>query len=157
LVSITGKGFEPEAPSLGPVTFPGLVMPRPLLLTGLYPTPEQRLPKLMQAIRESVKANPPALPGPAVPDALLTPKDFDPFNAAGDQVIRVQLPKHCLLRVLDVTVEPGNSYQYRLRVRMANPNQGRGSSARAIVSAWYECPEPVVVPPDVTFYAVDQK
>jgi hypothetical protein len=37
----------------------------------------------------------------------------------------VFIPDYCLLRVIDVTVQPGKVYQYRLRVRMANPNYGR--------------------------------
>jgi hypothetical protein len=58
------------------------------------------------AVAKPRKAPPPkAPPAPAAPPAFV--------------------PDHCLLRVIDVTVQPGKVYPYRLRVRMANPNYGR--------------------------------
>ncbi len=73
------------------------------------------------------------------------------------------IPPYCLLRVIDVTVEPGHVYQYRLRVRMANPNYGRKDVApdlariKEIESDWYEVSQKVVVSPELVYYAVDQK
>src|SRR5262249_6631450 len=34
----------------------------------------------------------------------------------------ITVPGDCLVRLIDVTIELGKTYQYRLRVRMANPN-----------------------------------
>jgi hypothetical protein len=75
------------------------------------------------------------------------------------------LPDYCLVRLIDATIEPGKTYQYRLQVRMANPNYGKKDVAspnyardRELVSdQWYEVPTKVVVPPELLFYAVDQK
>jgi hypothetical protein len=73
-------------------------------------------------------------------------------------------PSFCLLRVVDVTVEPGKVYQYRLQVRMTNPNEGRDDVADPswakvpeLVSAWYTVPETVTVPAELEYYAVDEK
>ncbi len=83
------------------------------------------------------------------------------------------VPEYCLIRVLDVTVKPGESYQYRLRVRMANPNYGlqervadpnfaeRKESNKDLKpnpdNLWYEIPGIVTVPTEMHYYAVDQK
>ncbi len=83
------------------------------------------------------------------------------------------LPDHCLIRVLDVTVKPGESYQYRLRVRMANPNFDRKDVVHPQEAdaskpenkelkpnpekTWYVIPGIVTVPTDLHYYAVDQK
>jgi hypothetical protein len=75
-------------------------------------------------------------------------------------------PDYCLIRVIDATIEPGKTYQYRIRVRMANPNAGRATnevaspsyrSPKPLESEWFTIPQPITVPPDVHFYAVDQK
>jgi len=73
-------------------------------------------------------------------------------------------PDYCLVRVTDLTIQPGKVYQYRLRVRMANPNYKRKDvaspaygDARELVSAnWYPVPGTVQVSPEVLHYAVDQ-
>jgi hypothetical protein len=91
-------------------------------------------------------------------------------GAAQDKLI---LPDHCLIRVLDVTVKPGESYQYRLRVRMANPNFGRADVVHPQEAEaskpenkelkpnpdkmWLQIPGIVTVPTDLHYYAVDQK
>jgi hypothetical protein len=75
---------------------------------------------------------------------------------------------HCLLRFLDVTVQPGNAYKYRIRVRMLNPNFAPSGAVRKdtylqftteaiLKSDWAVIPEKVVVPPDQYIYAVDQR
>jgi hypothetical protein len=78
----------------------------------------------------------------------------------------VQPPEHCLVRVLDVTVEPGKTYQYRIQVRMANPNYLRADEVRnpndakpkeITSNGWFQVPQNVVVPPELVYYAVDQK
>jgi hypothetical protein len=65
---------------------------------------------------------------------------------------------------VDVTIEPGKTYPYRLRVRMGNPNFGRKDVAspgyttdKDLKSEWFTIPQKVTVPPEVQFYAVDQK
>jgi len=74
------------------------------------------------------------------------------------------LPDSCLVRVVDVQIEPGKTYQYRMRVRMANPNFGRrdvASPAYArdaeLKSDLYEVPGTVRMDSELKYYAVDQK
>jgi hypothetical protein len=65
---------------------------------------------------------------------------------------------------VDFTVQPGKTYEYRLQVKMANPNFGRKDVSNPtfaqepfIVSEWFQLPAPVHVEPDLFYYAVDQK
>ena len=68
-----------------------------------------------------------------------------------------------------MTIEPGKSYQYRIRVRMANPNFGRKDVVSGFQTEeelkpdadpkkiWFEVPDIVTVPSELHYYAVDQK
>ena len=81
------------------------------------------------------------------------------------------LPEYCLIRVIDVTVRPAESYQYRLRVNMANPNFGRTANEVFLPQdadnkilepkdkekMWFEIPGIVTVPSEMHYYAVDEK
>lgn len=75
------------------------------------------------------------------------------------------IPEHCLVRVIDVTIEPGKQYEYQLQVVMANPNFKRIKDAASPAYAQqpriegkpYIVPNRVSVPPEAFFYAVDQK
>lgn len=71
---------------------------------------------------------------------------------------------HCLMRFIDVTVQPGCSYDYRVRVKMANPNYGQkervaypslAEKPELDPSPWVEVGQPVVVPPELYYYTVD--
>jgi hypothetical protein len=75
-----------------------------------------------------------------------------------------ELPTHCLVRVIDVTVEPGKTYEYRLKIVMANPNRKRKDvastdyqKAQTLESDWSSIPIKVSVQEDLRYYAVDQK
>jgi hypothetical protein len=97
---------------------------------------------------------------PGGPPMMGSPgQSFDPDAAP---------PECCLVRVIDPTVEPGKVYQYRLRVRMANPNFGRSKDVAARNYAtekelertdeqWYVVKDKVSVPPEMHYYAVDQR
>jgi hypothetical protein len=82
------------------------------------------------------------------------------------------LPDHVLVRVVDVNIEPGKIYEYRLHVRMANPNFKRNGEVLSPSYAqdpelraeknrkdsdWFVVPKKVTVPPEFQYYAVDQK
>src|SRR5439155_10888624 len=74
-----------------------------------------------------------------------------------------ELPEHCLVRLMDVTVEPGKTYEYRMRVVMANPNFGRKDVANptyagtpTLTSDWSQMPIRVHVSAELRYYAVDQ-
>lgn len=70
---------------------------------------------------------------------------------------------YLLLRFLDVDVRPGYSYQYRIQVRMKNPNFGKESEVSEPSDAkkeflegpWVEIPDIVTFPPDHHLYAYD--
>jgi hypothetical protein len=138
LLVITNLQKHDDDPYLGAVLIPGLVMPWLVFARG-----EEEYPKIereLATIRKSLEAL----------------KD------------RKELPEHCLIRVFDATVRPGERYQYRLRVRMANPNYKRKDVANPrdaedadLKSAdgrkWFEVPEIVTVPTGIRYYAVDQK
>jgi len=74
-------------------------------------------------------------------------------------------PENCLVRLIDVTVDPGRFYRYRIKIRMANPNYNnpdvaspdykRGTELKS--KDWFELPLTVSVPPELIYYAVDQK
>jgi hypothetical protein len=135
LVLQNGKRFEPDDDALTKVSFAGLVMPRlALMRSGQYPPVERRLAALQKTL-DRLKADATAL------------------------------PEHCLIRLIDVDVGTGDIYRYRFRVRMANPNYKRtdvaspelAKSDTPLVSAWFEIPQLVAVPPEYHVYAVDQR
>jgi hypothetical protein len=75
-------------------------------------------------------------------------------------------PEHCLVRIVDVTIVPGKTYEYRLQVRLANPNYQRkdvaspsyaeGVELAAKDNTWFVVPQKVTVPPELIYYVVDQ-
>lgn len=82
----------------------------------------------------------------------------------GDLTRQYELPEYCLVRVIDVTVEPGKTYEYRLKIVMSNPNYKRPdvasteySKAPTIESEWSTLPIKVEVHDDLRYYAVDQR
>jgi hypothetical protein len=91
------------------------------------------------------------------------PIGIGPGQPGYDPSQPLELPEHCLVRLIDVTVKPGKTYEYRMQVRMANPNHNR----RDVASVSYaELPEllsdwsssvSVAVPHELRYYAVDQK
>jgi hypothetical protein len=76
-----------------------------------------------------------------------------------------EAPEYCLVRLVDITVQPGKTYEYRLQIRMANPNYGRAKEVasptyandRELLSEWSKDPIRVHVKPELVYYAVDQK
>ena len=75
------------------------------------------------------------------------------------------VPDACLIRLFDVNVEPGKTYEYRMQVRMANPNYHRTESASQTyadatelpTNSWFVLPQKLTVPNDLYYYSVDQK
>jgi hypothetical protein len=74
------------------------------------------------------------------------------------------IPEKALVRFIDVTIEPGLTYEYRIKVRMDNPNYKQKNLAYARLaemkeieaSEWTVLPR-VEVPRDVYYYAMDDK
>src|SRR5262249_31184753 len=74
-----------------------------------------------------------------------------------------ELPEDCPVRLLDVSVQPAKSSEYRLQVVMANPNYDRKDVAsptyqvaRELASEWSKMPIRVHVDPELHYYAIDQ-
>jgi hypothetical protein len=225
-----GKRVEDEDPRLTAVSFPGLVVGKPVLHEGSkYPDVESQLP-LLQKTLDALGGKNTFVPKP--PEAF--DNDFDPFNTGGgdtfgnskfpgggmmypgaggtdappsgvkiksrgsftpsagppgygpgyllprmgkpgqpgdrgdkgdqQQEYEVDYPERCLIRLIDVRVEPGKTYQYRMRVRMGNPVYGRKDAAspdfatrKELVGGWYTIEQKVSVPPELVVYAVDQE
>jgi hypothetical protein len=77
---------------------------------------------------------------------------------------KVEVPEYCLVRLVDVSVQPGKTYEYQMRIRMGNPNFARRDVAnpayaepRELPTTWSKVPIVVHVKPDLHYYAVDQK
>jgi hypothetical protein len=92
-----------------------------------------------------------------------TDSNTDPSGAAPKSE-GTEYPEYCLVRVVDYTIQPGKTYEYRLRVVMGNPNFGRKDVSnptfaldKMISSEWYQVPTSLYVEPDLYYYAVDQK
>jgi len=73
----------------------------------------------------------------------------------------------CLLRFIDVNIDPGYTYEYQIRIKMLNPNYGKKKEVafkslaekREIMTDWIPVDKPVrvKVPPMTLYYAVDEK
>ena len=140
---VNGMRFEPETPELKPVCFEGLIMPKMIVMAkNQYPYGEARLSDLQKTL------------------AALKNAKADPT------------PEFCLIRLIDVTIEPGQCYQYRIKMRMANPNFGMKKVAKAadatreepLESEWFEIrpkkdakTQVVAMPQEYHLYTVDQQ
>jgi hypothetical protein len=70
-----------------------------------------------------------------------------------------------LIRFLDPEIVPGNSYQYRIRVIMRNPNKGMDAyvsqpgfaKIERLESPWWTVPVAPPIPPETYFYAIAPK
>jgi hypothetical protein len=189
--SVTQLEKEENAAAL----FPGLYMPLlQQMREGQYPELENELRTLKSAIAEYNK-DPKA-------DIISRPKqfdtdNFDPFGGKtvaigtdprndprsrpptidprnpGQNRQEIKPIKHVLIRLIDVDIDPGKIYEYRVRVRMSNPNYGKkdvanpkfadplvlsdgSKTAELQPGEWYVVPDKVVVPPELEIYAVDQ-
>jgi hypothetical protein len=75
------------------------------------------------------------------------------------------VPDACLLRFLDVTARPGQTYQYRLQVKLANPNYKKPelvafpflATQEEITGPWVVVPQTATIPGDSYYYAVNEK
>ena len=86
------------------------------------------------------------------------------YNTQGNAGGESYVPDYVLVRVVDVKVEPGKYYRYRLKVKMANPNYQHPDVASPEYkmketldsSDWYELPQIVKVPQELYYYATDE-
>jgi hypothetical protein len=74
------------------------------------------------------------------------------------------VPDYVLVRVVDVTIDPGKHYKYRLKIKMANPNYQNPNVASPEYKEketlesddWYELPQTVSLPREQYYYVVDE-
>jgi hypothetical protein len=106
---------------------------------------------------EEEQANKPPAEKPSSESSEKKPKDTDAES-------ELLLPDKALVRFMDVTVEPGLVYEYRIKVKMANPNydkknlvyQSLSKEKEIKASDWTMVP-PVFVPYDIAYFAMDEK
>lgn len=141
-----------------------------------YPDIEGELPKIKETLEKLADVQPKQIAAPS--ERFLRPKTIDPFNPnppapesteAGQTTKPAgegsTVPDYCLVRVIDVTVQPGKFYRYRLKIRMANPNYNNPNVASSAYKDnkeiespdWYEVKGTVSVPSELIHYVVDQK
>jgi hypothetical protein len=117
-------------------------------------------------------------------DAILTgggqgggPMGVAPMNEGeaegvkGVQATQLKVnPTDALVRFFDPDVQPGKTYRYSIRIRMANPNEGKKTQVESLGYAdqreldpldaknfgWTVTPE-IAIPGDYNWYAVDQQ
>jgi hypothetical protein len=75
-----------------------------------------------------------------------------------------RVPEFALIRFIDATIEPGFSYQYRIKIKMANPNYGKHNliypaigQDEDIVAPEFTVTPKVAVPSDTEWYVTDDK
>ena len=137
-------GSEPEDPALKDVIFKGLVMSRPQTRRGEYGRP--RLSKIDESLGGLLKSEQRHEYRCVTPlEQKLKGGGFDPFGqvtaaednkpeakagndqpATGDKK-EVLVPDYCLIRFIDADdkLKPGMTYEYRLQIKVANPNYGK--------------------------------
>jgi hypothetical protein len=85
-----------------------------------------------------------------------------PAGGPGNQATSVEDEDAWILRFIDVTVEAGHLYQYRVAVKALNPNYQKPTKDLAVPalalkeflqSEFFEVPDPAVVPPEEHLYA----
>jgi hypothetical protein len=82
----------------------------------------------------------------------------------GKEDEELAIPDNALVRFFDLTVQPGFTYEYRVRVKMANPNYKQDklvayaslAKDKELFGDWVNVP-PVTVPHDAYWYVLDDK
>jgi hypothetical protein len=108
---------------------------------------------------EEEQVNKPAPDKPASESSEKKPEKKDT-----DTDSEMLIPDKAVVRFIDVTVEPGFVYDYRIKVKMKNPNyekknlvyQNLSKEKEIEASDWTLVP-PVFVPYDIAYYAMDEK
>jgi hypothetical protein len=89
------------------------------------------------------------------------PQEAESQAAEGDDLT---VPEYALVRFIDATVESGYTYQYRIKIRMANPNFGQHNLAypalgkdEVLAARDFEQTKRITVPSDTDWYVMDEK
>jgi hypothetical protein len=176
--------FAAEDPKVLPLLVPGLYLPRPVQIPTKHgdgppkswPDVETELPK----IKETLAALTPKQ-STAVQQSKFDKGKYNVFGknreSAADTNYKKPTveewapPAYCVMRFLDLTLQPGLSYEYQVQVRMQNPNWNKPETEVAnkqmavpeeLFSEWVPVKGPdgkmlrVSVPGDLNLYAVDE-
>ncbi|HLN32466.1 MAG TPA: hypothetical protein VK395_32360 [Gemmataceae bacterium] len=92
---------------------------------------------------------------------LSRPGEVNPMSSDSPVVVTDM----ALIRLIDPTVEPGKGYQYRVKVKMVNPNYLQHNTVNSAVAKqkeiiareWTVIKEIAEVPPDSYWYAIDDR
>jgi hypothetical protein len=168
----------------------GLVMARPVLARGEYP--RVTIPNLMRGVANADRfrgeSRRPRLSFKS--RQLQDVGSIDPFNptqpigtgeekeekkdsaaaekkddeSPADEADELSVPDFALVRFIDTTVEPGYRYQYRIKIKMRNPNYHKHNLAypavgvdEDIVSPDWTMTPTVAVPNETEWFAMDDK
>lgn len=166
-----------------------LVIPRPLLARD-QKYPEPNIKSIQDTIAAMEKASSEAAPPPLIQAKSKYDSGFDIYElpeegkagggantggpakpassgAAGFKIVASVerlIPEKSLIRFLDVTVQPGFTYEYRVQVEMANPLYGKDDKSiskeltkeKFITSDWASIPHKLFVPYETEYFAVEE-
>lgn len=106
----------------------------------------------------------PVGPGPAAPGGTGAGRPLDGFGVVNTTEREVE---NFLLRFVDCDVQPGYRYEYRIRLRMLNPNWAQDKfvavpeyakdSFKVLYSKWVQLDRSIEVPAEAFLYAHDVK
>ena len=100
----------------------------------------------------------------AVPNPMTTPVGAPKLGDASNQAAAPPVEiEQLLLRFVDVDVKPGYTYEYRVRLRMINPNFGLTkevaipayANVKELFSPWAQIDQPVTVPSESYLFSID--
>ncbi|MBA4187969.1 MAG: hypothetical protein C0467_08110 [Planctomycetaceae bacterium] len=102
----------------------------------------------------------PPMPKGPIPAPGSQPKPGDITNQAAAPPIEIE---QLLLRFVDVDVKPGYTYEYRVRLRMINPNYGMTkevaipayANVKELFSPWAQIADSITVPNESFLYSID--
>jgi hypothetical protein len=105
----------------------------------------------------------PARPGTPGPGGMVFGADFGSGKPDRSGTADFAGPEYCLVRFVDADVQPGKTYQYLIKVRVANPNYKKPNvvifkalaDVPELYSPWTQTPT-VTVPREWDFYVVDE-
>jgi hypothetical protein len=161
----SGVGLEEAAPE-GKTHYPNVVEKLPRIRATLAKLNETQ-PKQIAA----PKRTPATILDAFNPDMNLgsdqnapAPPPPDP-KQAGPNAGQEYIPEYVLARAVDVNIEPGKFYRYRMRIRMANPNYKRSDVAspdykeNEVLESkeWKEIEQTVSVPQETFYFVADEK
>lgn len=176
-------GSELDDVRLKPVLVPGLVQPRPKLMSHQrYPSVNLKLiSQTLDTLEKQNKSNAKPVENPL--RTKLMGNEVELFAGQADDSKPTMpmdgvatestakpegpvVPDYCLMRFFDMTVRAGFVYEYQVRVKVANPNYQKKKELMAypslaeikdLYSPWVKLPNPVEVPRELFFYAVDDR